>query len=170
MANPVIEEALTFDDILLVPAYSEILPREVDLKSRLTRNISLNIPIVSAAMDTVSDAQTCISLVREGGIGIIHRNMSVESQVREVDKVKKSESGMIVDPMTIEPRTFDEQGRPVGGAAGNTICVHNVVAASAVVGLLGKESLLIRKTIIPMTYYLFVSGALGFALLWWFRI
>ncbi len=86
-----------------MPSYSEVLPRDVDLKSRLTRNISLNIPIVSAAMDTVSEAQTCISLAREGGIGVIHRNMSIDSQVQEVDKVKKSESGMIVDPMTIEP-------------------------------------------------------------------
>jgi IMP dehydrogenase len=103
MPSPLIEEALTFDDILLVPSYSEVLPRDVDLKTRFTRNISLNIPIVSAAMDTVSEAQTCISLAREGGIGVIHRNMSIDSQVQEVDKVKKSESGMIVDPMTIEP-------------------------------------------------------------------
>ncbi len=103
MPHPAIEEALTFDDILLVPSHSEVLPRDVELRTRLTRNISLNIPIVSAAMDTVSEAQTCISLAREGGIGIIHRNMSIENQVQEVDKVKKSESGMIVDPMTIEP-------------------------------------------------------------------
>jgi IMP dehydrogenase len=103
MAKTMIQEGLTFDDILLVPAYSEILPRDVDVRSRLTKRISLHIPITSAAMDTVTESQTCISLAREGGIGVIHRNMSVESQAQEVDKVKKSESGMIVDPMTIEP-------------------------------------------------------------------
>ena len=98
-----IEEGLTFDDILLVPAYSQVLPRDVDVKTRLSRKISLNIPIISAAMDTVTEAQVSISLAREGGIGIIHRNMSIMSQVQEVDKVKKSESGMIVDPLTIDP-------------------------------------------------------------------
>ncbi len=97
------EEGLTFDDILLVPAYSQVLPRDVDVKTRLSRKISLNIPIISAAMDTVTEAQVSISLAREGGIGIIHRNMSIMSQVQEVDKVKKSESGMIVDPLTIDP-------------------------------------------------------------------
>lgn len=103
MAQTMFEEGLTFDDILLVPAYSEVLPRDVDVRSRLTRRLSLNIPIVSAAMDTVTEGETSISLAREGGIGIIHRNMSIKSQAQEVDQVKKSESGMIVDPMTIEP-------------------------------------------------------------------
>jgi len=103
MAQTMIDESLTFDDILLVPAYSDVLPRDVDVRSRLTRRVSLNIPITSAAMDTVTEAQTSISLAREGGIGIIHRNMSIGSQAQEVDKVKKSESGMIIDPMTIEP-------------------------------------------------------------------
>ncbi|NVM57285.1 MAG: IMP dehydrogenase, partial [Desulfobacterales bacterium] len=103
MAQTVIEEGLTFDDILLIPAYSEVLPRDVGMRTRLTRRISLNIPIASAAMDTVTEAQTSISLAREGGIGIIHRNMSDKSQAQEVDKVKKSESGMIVDPTTIDP-------------------------------------------------------------------
>ncbi len=103
MTTPVIEEALTFDDVLLVPAYSNVLPREVNVRSRLTKRIELNVPIVSAAMDTVTESQTSISLAREGGIGIIHRNMSMTSQVQEADKVKKSESGMIVDPTTIDP-------------------------------------------------------------------
>jgi IMP dehydrogenase len=103
MAAMKIEEALTFDDVLLVPAYSKVLPKDVDVSTRLTRGISLNVPIVSAAMDTVTEAQLSISLAREGGIGIIHRNMSVERQAQEVDKVKKSESGMIVNPTTIEP-------------------------------------------------------------------
>jgi IMP dehydrogenase len=103
MAEIPVGEALTFDDVLLVPAYSQVTPREVDVSTRLTKKIALNIPIVSAAMDTVSEAQTSISLAREGGIGFIHRNMSIKSQAQEVDKVKKSESGMIVDPTTIEP-------------------------------------------------------------------
>jgi IMP dehydrogenase len=96
-------EALTFDDVLLVPAYSEILPAEVDVSTKLSPSISLNIPIISAAMDTVTEARTAISLAREGGIGIIHRNMTIERQVLEVEKVKKSESGMIIEPITVEP-------------------------------------------------------------------
>ena len=97
------EEAYSFDDVLLIPNYSDVLPKDVNVSTRLTRNISLNIPIVSAAMDTVTEADTAISIAREGGMGFIHRNMSVESQAMEVDKVKKSESGMIVDPVTINP-------------------------------------------------------------------
>jgi IMP dehydrogenase len=103
MATILPEEAFSFDDVLLLPAYSDVVPTHVDVRTRLTKNISLNIPIVSAAMDTVTEAMTCISLAREGGLGFIHRNMSVASQVMEVDKVKKSESGMIVDPVTIGP-------------------------------------------------------------------
>jgi len=98
-----VREALTFDDLLLVPAESGILPKDVNLSTMLTRNIQLNIPIVSAAMDTVTESTTAICLAQEGGIGIIHRNMSIERQAIEVDKVKKSESGMIVDPITVEP-------------------------------------------------------------------
>ncbi len=100
-----IPEALTFDDILLVPAYSEVLPTEVKVETLLTRNIKLNIPLVSAAMDTVTEADTAISIAREGGIGIIHRNMSISAQALEVKKVKKSESGMILDPITATPDT-----------------------------------------------------------------
>jgi len=98
-----IKEALTFDDVLLVPNYSEVLPKEVDVSTQLTRRIRLNIPIISAAMDTVTEARTAISIAREGGIGIIHRNMPIERQAIEVEKVKKSESGMIIDPVTVEP-------------------------------------------------------------------
>jgi len=98
-----IKIALTFDDLLLVPAESTILPKDVDTKTNLTNGIVMNIPIVSAAMDTVTESQTAICMAREGGIGIIHRNMSIERQALEVDKVKKSESGMIVDPITIGP-------------------------------------------------------------------
>ncbi len=94
---------LTFDDVLLLPSKSDILPRDVDVSAKLTRNIKLNIPIISAAMDTVTDAKLAISMAREGGLGILHRAMSPEKQSFEVDKVKKSESGMIVDPITIAP-------------------------------------------------------------------
>ena len=94
-------EGLTFDDVLLIPAYSEVLPREVDLHTRFSRNIILNIPIVSAAMDTVTEAPMAIALAREGGIGVIHKNMSIAEQAAEVRKVKRAESGMICDPVTI---------------------------------------------------------------------
>lgn len=97
------DEAYSFDDVLLLPNYSDVLPKDVNVSTQLTRNISLNIPIVSAAMDTVTEAETAISMAREGGVGFIHRNMSIKSQAMEVDKVKKSESGMIVDPVTINP-------------------------------------------------------------------
>jgi IMP dehydrogenase len=103
MLETEIKMALTFDDLLLVPAESTILPKDVDTKTNLTGSIVMNIPIVSAAMDTVTESQTAICMAREGGIGIIHRNMSIERQTLEVDKVKKSESGMIVDPITIGP-------------------------------------------------------------------
>jgi len=96
-------EALTFDDVLLVPMMSEVLPSNVDLRTRLTRNITLNIPIVSSAMDTVTEAGLAIALAREGGIGVIHRNMTVARQAEEVDQVKRSESGMISNPITLRP-------------------------------------------------------------------
>lgn len=97
------EEAYSFDDVLLIPSYSDVLPSDVNVSTQLTKNITLNIPIVSAAMDTVTESRTSISMAREGGIGFIHRNMSITSQAMEVDKVKKSESGMIIDPVTIHP-------------------------------------------------------------------
>jgi IMP dehydrogenase len=103
MVKKKIKYGYTFDDLLLVPAHSEVLPNQVDVKTKLSRNISLNIPIVSAAMDTVTEAETAITMARQGGIGIIHKNMSIEKQALEVEKVKKSESGMIVDPITVEP-------------------------------------------------------------------
>jgi len=97
------KDGITFDDLVLVPDRSSVLPNEVDVKTRLTRGITMNVPIVSAAMDTVTESATAITLARAGGIGIIHRNMSIDRQVLEVEKVKKSESGMIVDPISIEP-------------------------------------------------------------------
>src|SRR5881227_3250124 len=96
-------EGLTFDDVLLEPARSEVVPADTDTRTFLTRQIALNIPIVSAAMDTVTESHLAIALAQQGGIGIIHRNMSLERQVEEVDRVKRSESGMIVDPITIGP-------------------------------------------------------------------
>jgi IMP dehydrogenase len=93
----------TFDDLILVPARSEVIPSQVDVRTRLSRNLPLNIPIVSAAMDTVTESDTAITIARQGGLGFIHKNMSIERQTLEVEKVKKSESGMIVDPITIEP-------------------------------------------------------------------
>ena len=98
-----VPEALTFDDVLLVPAYSSVLPTEVDTRTRLTRNITLNVPLVSAAMDTVTESRLAIALARQGGLGFIHRNMPVDLQAEAVDRVKRSESGMIVDPITMSP-------------------------------------------------------------------
>jgi IMP dehydrogenase len=103
MIDNAIPEGLTFDDVLLLPARSEVLPAEADTRTRLTRKIPLNIPIVSAAMDTVTESHLAIALAQQGGVGFIHRNMPIPRQVEEVDRVKRSESGMIVDPVTIEP-------------------------------------------------------------------
>ncbi|HYB33694.1 MAG TPA: IMP dehydrogenase, partial [Steroidobacteraceae bacterium] len=99
----ILEEALTFDDVLLVPAYSELLPRDADLSTRVTRRIRLNVPIMSAAMDTVTEARLAITIAQEGGIGIIHKSMSIDAQAREVARVKKFESGVIRDPITVPP-------------------------------------------------------------------
>lgn len=96
-----LEESLTFDDVLLIPRYSEVLPREVDISTQLTRDLRLNIPIVSAAMDTVTDNKLAIAIARQGGIGMIHKNMSIEEQAEQVRSVKRSESGMIIDPVTL---------------------------------------------------------------------
>lgn len=105
----ILKDALTFDDVLIVPAKSEILPKDVDTRTKLTDRIRLNIPLVSAAMDTVTEARLAIAMAQEGGIGFIHKNMSIDSQADEVDKVKRSESGMIVDPVTIDPdRTVED--------------------------------------------------------------
>ncbi|WP_026450752.1 IMP dehydrogenase [Aequorivita capsosiphonis] len=99
--NKIIGEGLTYDDVLLVPAYSEVLPREVSITTKFSRNITLNVPIVSAAMDTVTESAMAIAIAREGGIGVLHKNMSIEQQAAEVRKVKRAESGMIIDPVTL---------------------------------------------------------------------
>ena len=103
IANRITMEGLTFDDLLLVPGYSEVLPRDVDLSTNFTRNIKLNIPMVSAAMDTVTETTMAIAIAREGGIGVIHKNMSIEEQAKQVQIVKRSENGMIVNPISIQP-------------------------------------------------------------------
>ena len=120
----ILDEALTFDDVLLLPGYSDVLPSQVDLSTQLTKKIKLRIPLLSAAMDTVTESKTAITLAQEGGLGVIHKNFSVKDQAFEVEKVKKSEWGMILDPITIEPgvkigaaldlmRTFKISGVPV---------------------------------------------------------
>ena len=101
ISSKIVGEGLTYDDVLLVPAYSEILPRDVVLDSKFTRNITLKSPLVSAAMDTVTDSNMAIAMARQGGIGVIHKNMSIEAQAQQVRKVKRSESGMIKDPITL---------------------------------------------------------------------
>ena len=99
--NKIVGEGLTYDDVLLVPGYSEILPREVSIQTQFTRNIRLNVPIVSAAMDTVTESAMAIAIAREGGIGVLHKNMTADAQAKEVRKVKRAESGMIIDPVTL---------------------------------------------------------------------
>src|ERR671934_1088680 len=126
------QEGLTFDDVLLVPAESHVLPNDVSTTTQLTRGIRLEIPIVSAAMDTVTEARLAIALAREGGIGVLHRNLSIEAQVAEVDKVKRSEAGMIVDPVTLLPdaavsnalelmRTYHISGVPITNDDGTLV-------------------------------------------------
>src|SRR5437899_9249362 len=103
MQDRIAYQGITFDDVLLEPAYSDIVPRDVDVRTQLTRNIRINIPIVSSPMDTVTESDLAIALAQEGGIGVIHKNLSVAEQTREVEKVKRSENGIITDPVTLPP-------------------------------------------------------------------
>src|SRR5215212_8562266 len=112
-ANKVIADAITFDDVLLIPARSDFVPSEANCHTKLTRAIELNIPLISAPMDTVTGAALAIALAQEGGIGIIHKNLSVENQAREVEKVKRSENGVIVDPITLPPTATIATARSV---------------------------------------------------------
>ena len=113
LEQEVLPVGLTFDDVLLIPAESAVLPREIDVRTRLTERIALNIPLVSAAMDTVTEAKTAIAMAQEGGLGIIHRNLTVAAQAGEVEKVKKFESGMISDPITVAPEQKIYEAREI---------------------------------------------------------
>ncbi len=132
-------EALTFDDVMLRPAYSDILPREVDLVTRLTRSLTLNIPIVSAAMDSVTEARLAIALAQEGGIGIIHKSMAPEEQARQVARVKKFESGVISDPITVAPTATIKEVNALTQA--NSISGVPVVEGSELVGIVTHRDL-----------------------------
>ena len=135
----ILEEALTFDDVLLVPAYSEVLPREVDLSTQLTRRIRLNLPVVSAAMDTVTEARLAIAIAQEGGIGIVHKSMTVEAQAREVSRVKKYESGVVLDPITVTPDTTIRQVLEITRSRG--ISGVPVVSGKQLVGIVTSRDL-----------------------------
>ncbi len=121
MQDRIIVQGITFDDVLLEPAFSKVMPSECDVRSRLTRNIELNVPVVSSPMDTVTESEMAIALAQEGGIGIVHKNLDIEHQTYEVDRVKRSENGVIADPVTLPPnatvgevrRIMDE--RNIGG-------------------------------------------------------
>ena len=139
----ILQEALTFDDVLLVPAYSEVLPREVDLSTRLTRKIRLNLPVVSAAMDTVTEARLAIAIAQEGGIGIIHKSMTVEAQAREVARVKKYESGVVLDPITVTPDATIREVLELTRARG--ISGMPVVQGKKVVGIVTSRDLRFQK-------------------------
>jgi len=135
----ILEEALTFDDVLLVPAHSSVLPREVDLSTQLTRRIRLGMPVVSAAMDTVTEARLAITMAQEGGMGIIHKNMTIEGQAREVARVKKYESGVIRDPITVSPDLTIRQVIDLTRARG--ISGVPVVVGERVVGIVTNRDL-----------------------------
>ena len=135
----ILEEALTFDDVLLVPARSEVLPREVDLSTQLTRNIRIGLPVISAAMDTVTEARLAITMAQEGGMGIIHKNMSIDEQAREVAHVKKFESGVIADPITVSPDATIRQVIELTRARG--ISGVPVVSGAKVVGIVTHRDL-----------------------------
>src|SRR3954453_21557837 len=113
MQERIAYQGITFDDVLLEPGYSDVLPRDCDVRTQLTRSIRLNIPIVSSPMDTVTESELAIALAQEGGIGIIHKNMPVGNQAREVDKVKRSENGIITDPITLTPEETVETARKI---------------------------------------------------------
>ena len=135
----IIEEALTFDDVLLVPAYSQVLPKDVSLATQLTREIKLNIPLISAAMDTVTEGRLAISIAQEGGLGIVHKNMSPEEQAREVRIVKKYEAGVIRDPFTVSPDT--SIGEVIALTRSNNISGVPVVDGSGLVGIVTSRDL-----------------------------
>jgi IMP dehydrogenase len=150
MNQDVMTEGLTFDDVLLEPARSEVLPAEADTRTQLTREIALHIPIVSAAMDTVTESHLAIALAQQGGIGIIHRNMPIDKQAEEVDRVKRSESGMIVDPITVDPEQLIGDARAL--MARYRISGVPVTKAGKLVGILTNRDLRFEtRTDIPIS-------------------
>jgi IMP dehydrogenase len=140
MQDKLVGEGITFDDVLLVPARSSVVPRDVDTSTHLTRNIRLNIPLLSAPMDTVTEAALAIALAQEGGIGIIHKNLSIEAQAREVEKVKRSENGIITDPITLPPNESTETARRVM-AEHNVSGVPIVTDGDHLVGILTRRDM-----------------------------
>ena len=138
-----IQEALTFDDVLLVPAHSVVLPKDVNLSTRLTREINLNIPLVSAAMDTVTEAALAIALAQEGGVGIIHKNLSVEAQRREVAKVKRSENERVLDPLTLSPAEPVRRARELMDE--QNVAGIPIVEGKKLVGILTRRDLKFLK-------------------------
>jgi IMP dehydrogenase len=139
MKDRIVGEGITYDDVVLVPGYSDVLPAQVDVRSRLTRNIVLNIPLVSAPMDTVTESELAIALAQEGGMGIIHKNMSVEAQCREVDKVKRSENGIIFDPVTLPPEETVGSARRI--MEDHKISGIPIVTGRRLVGILTRRDL-----------------------------
>jgi IMP dehydrogenase len=140
-----LRECLTFDDVMLVPAYSEVLPAEADVRSRLTRTIDLNIPIVSAAMDSVTEARSAVTMARQGGIGIIHKNLAIEDQAHEVDRVKRAESGIIVNPVTVRPSQSLREA--LGIMRSNEVSGVPVVEGSIAVGILTSRDIRFEKNL-----------------------
>ena len=138
-------KALTFDDVLLVPAFSQVLPRDTSLATRLSRNIELNLPLVSAAMDTVTEARLAIAIAQEGGIGIIHKSMTVETQAREVARVKKYESGVVLDPITVSPDATLREVLALTRA--NGISGMPVVQGRQVVGIVTSRDLRFQRAL-----------------------
>ena len=135
----IVQDALTFDDVLLLPAYSTVLPKDVSLKTRLTRGIQLNIPLVSAAMDTVTESRMAIAMAQNGGIGILHKNMDIAAQAAEVRRVKKFEAGMVKDPITVTPETTVRELIAITQA--NNISGVPVVKDGKVVGIVtGRDT------------------------------
>src|SRR5215203_5400859 len=140
MGHPkILHDGITFDDVLLIPARSDFVPSDADTHTKLTRSIELNIPLISAPMDTVTEAALAIALAQEGGVGIIHKNLSVENQAREVEKVKRSENGVIVDPITLPPtasvglarkvmREYNVSGIPIVDGGESTITAGTTAA------------------------------------------
>ncbi|HEX2873665.1 MAG TPA: IMP dehydrogenase [Polyangiaceae bacterium] len=140
-----LRECLTFDDVMLVPAYSEVLPAEADVRSRLTRTIELNIPIVSAAMDSVTEARSAIAMARQGGIGIIHKNLPIEDQAHEVDRVKRAESGIIINPVTVRPSQSLREA--LGVMRSNEVSGVPVVEGTSAVGILTSRDIRFEKNL-----------------------